>query len=347
MRPVDSSERLWDSDNQAPNGRNIDELDSWLKQRNQRSIVRLGTSLDGMHEDSELVNDVKSRIDRIRRVKDGFELETLQSAIEATTAGFAQARKSIYPGTTERAIQIELEAEMFRHGANNVGYRTVVASGRRAAILHAKPSQKTIDDGDVVLVDAGGSVEGYTADVTRTFAASGRFSVEQQAVYDLVLSAQKTAIDRCRDGVEWRDVHLAAATAIATGLSDIGLLESGVEESLETGAVSLFFPHGIGHMLGLGVRDVGGIADDREERLCCGVRLRVDLPLRAGFVMTVEPGIYFVPAILDDSVQRERFRKAVAWEKLDRWRAVGGVRIEDNVLITTTSPKVLTAAISQ
>jgi Xaa-Pro aminopeptidase len=235
---------------------------------------------------------------------------------------------------------------MFRSGADDVGYETIVAAGSHAAVLHSRPSQTLVADDDVVLIDAGGAIAGYTADVTRTFPAGSRFTSEQQAIYDIVLAAELAAINRCRDGVEWHDVHRACAAELAAGLRHLGILKIGVEESLESEAIALFFPHGIGHMVGLGVRDVGGRAPGREEnRLCCGAKVRVDLPIRSGFVMTIEPGIYFVPAILDDAERRAKFPNALAWEKLSRWRNVGGVRIEDNVEVTESEPKVITGGI--
>ena len=119
-----------------------------------------------------------------------------------------------------------------------------------------------------------------------------------------------------------------------------------IRRALETEAIALFFPHGIGHMVGLGVRDVGGRAPGRAEgRICCGAKVRVDLPIHANFLMTVEPGLYFVPALLDDPERREKFKNAVAWDALDRWRKVGGIRIEDNILITSSEPTLLTASI--
>jgi len=153
-------------------------------------------------------------------------------------------------------------------------------------------------------------------------------------------------IGTARDGVEWHDVHRAAARELAAGLRHLGMLQCAVDEALESEAIALFFPHGIGHMLGLGVRDVGGRVPGREEgRKCCGAKVRVDLPIRADFLMTVEPGLYFVPALLDDPERREQFRQAVAWDKLDRWRPIGGVRIEDNVSITHAETLVLTSGI--
>ncbi|MCL4233252.1 MAG: M24 family metallopeptidase, partial [Deltaproteobacteria bacterium] len=205
---------------------------------------------------------------------------------------------------------------------------------------------RVIGERDVVMVDAGGEIDGYTADVTRTFAAGGRFTARQQAIYDIVLAAQLAAIGRCRVGVEWHDVHRAAARVMAAGMRDAGILRGSDDELLETGAIALFFPHGVGHMVGLGVRDVGGRAAGRPEgRMCCGARVRVDLPLAEDFLMTVEPGIYFVPAILDDPTRREAHRDRVNGDALDAWREVGGVRIEDDILVTASAPRVLTAAI--
>jgi Xaa-Pro aminopeptidase len=161
-----------------------------------------------------------------------------------------------------------------------------------------------------------------------------------------VLAAQLAGIAKCRAGVEWHDVHRTVAAELAAGLRELGILQIGVEDALDSEAIALFFPHGVGHMVGLGVRDVGGRAPGRAaDQLYCGARLRVDLSTQEGFVMTVEPGIYFVPAILDDAQRRERFKNAVDWDCLERWRKVGGIRIEDNVLVRSGEPQVITAGI--
>ncbi len=348
VRPVTAVERLWEGDIESPRGVDVAELEAWLKQRIGQPIAMLGAPVEGVVADTELTTAVQVRFDEARRVKDAAELQLLKRAIRATAAGFARARQIIRPGISERAVQIEMEGEFFRHGADDVGYETIVAAGVHAAVLHSLPSTRELMAGEVMLIDAGGAIAGYTADVTRTYASSGRFTPEQQAIYDIVLAAEWAAIEKCRPGVEWHDVHGTAAAAIASGLKDLGLLRIGVDEALESGAIALFFPHGVGHMVGLGVRDVGGRAPGREEgRMCCGARVRVDLPLASGFVMTVEPGVYFVPAILDDVERREKFREAINWDGLARWRGVGGVRIEDNIHVTSGGAEVLTAEIGK
>jgi Xaa-Pro aminopeptidase len=302
--------------------------------------------LAGVASDPALEGPIRETLDRVRRLKDDSEVALVSRAAEATAAGFAKAREVIKPGVKERRIQIEMEAEMSRRGAEGTGFGTIVGAGTHAAVLHFEPGDRVVGTGDLVLIDAGAAIHDYCADVTRTFPAGDRFAPEQQAVYDLVLAAQLAAVDRCRAGTEWHDVHRAAAGVFGRGLLDLGILRGSLDDLLDGGAVALFFPHGIGHMVGLGVRDVGGKVPDRPEgRLSCGARVRVDMPLEPGFMMTVEPGLYFVPAILDDPERRARFRTAVAWDALERWRPVGGVRIEDDVLITSQAPRVLTSMI--
>ncbi len=151
------------------------------------------------------------------------------------------------------------------------------------------------------------------------------------------------ATERCVAGTEWLDVHRAAALAIAEGLVAFGLLRGEPESLVERGAQALFFPHGVGHMVGLGIRDAGEVLRGREPPEDAFPRVRVDLPLLPGHVFTVEPGIYLVPALLDDAGLRERHRKAVDWERAESMRGFGGIRIENNVLITEDGNEVLTA----
>ena len=346
VRPVTPTERLWEGNLDAPQGEDVDGLSEWLERYGGGEIVVLGSLIQGVKSNDELAVEMRVRLNTVRRRKDFAEVELLERAVKATAAGYARVREVIRPGISERHIQIELEAEMFRHGADSMGYGTIVGVGSHAAVLHFEPGERIVKPDDLVLIDAGGAISGYTADVTRTYPAEDRFTPRQQAIYDLVLAAESEGISKCCVGTEWHNVHRAAATVLAQGLQDLGILKGEVDGLLDSGAIALFFPHGIGHMTGLGVRDVGGHAPGRDEvRPCCGVRVRINFPLEEGFLMTVEPGIYFVPAILDDPEKRERFRDSVDWESLDAWRSVGGVRIEDNVLITANGPRVTTAEI--
>jgi Xaa-Pro aminopeptidase len=269
------------------------------------------------------------------------ELARLRRAAAATAAGFARLPDLARPGTTERAVQVELEAEFFRNGADRTGYDTLVGSGPNSAVLHSAPSARAIGQGEVVLVDAGAEVAGYCADVTRTLVSTA----EQRALYDVVLEAEVAAVAACRAGAAYRDIHMRASTDLARGLVSLGLLRGDPNGLVERDAHALFFPHGIGHMVGLGVRD-GDSAPRKRRSRRPGLRfLRLDCALEPGYVVTIEPGVYFIPAILQDPENRERYRDCVDWALAARLQALGGIRIEDNVHVTVGDPEVLTAAI--
>jgi Xaa-Pro aminopeptidase len=277
----------------------------------------------------------------VRRPKDELELERMRVAGRATQAGFAELVTLIEPGPTERDLQIALEAAFLRNGGDFLAFETIVAAGNHAAVLHFSPTQRELGDGDLLLVDAGAEYRGYASDVTRTYAVGGSLTAEQAVVHETVWRAVEAAVSACRPGVEWRDVHRAAGLVIAEGLVELGALRGEPETLLESGAVTLFFPHGVGHMVGLGVRDAGPASDEAREPPPGFPPLRVDIPLEPRHVWTVEPGIYFVPTLLAGA----RDRDDVVWERVDDLSGFGGVRIEQNVLISEDGCEVLTAAI--
>jgi Xaa-Pro aminopeptidase len=335
-------ERLFDGSEGIPEGDDVEQLADWLATLDTPPVW-LGAVPEISSALADQTDQARQRLNVVRRVKDAEELEIMREAVAATIAGYNKLVEILRPGITERQLQIELEAEFARGGADGVGYDTIVGTGARAAVLHGVPSQARVAAGDLVLVDAGAIVRGYTTDVTRTYAASGQFDGRQQAFYDAVSSAIDNCLAACRPGVEWHDIHRLAARTMAEGLREMGILRIDADAALETEAISLFFPHGIGHFVGLGVRDVGGHAIGREpDRQCLGVNVRVDLPLEPGHLMTVEPGLYFVDGIIDSTENREKHRDHVDWNRLEQWRGVGGVRLEDDVLVTTTEPDVIT-----
>jgi Xaa-Pro aminopeptidase len=342
--PVTRAERLWEgAAADEPEGVPVAELATWLEQRQGRPIGCLGAAVPDVGSAAELEAELRYGLNHVRRQKDAVELERIRAAERATRAGFAQVAPLIEPGRSERELQIELEAAFFRAGADFLAFDTIVGSGPNSAVLHFPPSSRRLADGELVLIDAGAEYHGYASDITRTYPASGRFTAEQQALYAIVETALARATERCTAGTEWRDVHRTAALVIVEGLVDFGLLRGEPESLVERGAQSLFFPHGVGHMLGLGIRDAGEVLPGREPKEGEAPRLRVDLPLLPGHVFTVEPGIYFVPALLEDVELRERHRDAVDWERAEGMLGFGGIRIENNVLITADGNEVLTA----
>ena len=340
-----AEEHLWSGAPAAEPGLSTDDLPGWLEARRGARIANLGAPVPGIESDAGLEADVRYALNRIRRVKDEVEIERMRQAERATRAGFATAAALIAPGVSERQLQVEIEAAFLRNGADRLAYETIVGGGPNSAVLHFMPSERALEDGDLVLIDAGAEFRGYASDVTRTYPASGSFTPEQEALHGLVAAAVTAAIEHCAPGTEWLDVHAVAARVIAEGLADFGILRGDPGTLVESGAVALFFPHGIGHMVGLGVRDAGEVLRGREGTRPGFPRVRIDMPLEPGHCVTVEPGIYFVPALLQDDERRRAHADAVDWDRVDRLLGFGGIRIEHDVLITDAGCEVLTAGI--
>jgi Xaa-Pro aminopeptidase len=336
-------ELLWSGSPASEPGISTAELPGWVEARQRARIANLGAPVRGVEPDADLEADVRYALNRIRRVKDELEIDRMRQAERATKAGFAVAAELIAPGRSERELQIEIEAAFLRNGGDAVAYESIVGGGPNSAVLHFAPTSRAFGDGELVLIDAGAEVRGYACDVTRTYPVSGSFSSEQQAMHTLVAAACTAAIEQCLPGTEWLDVHAAAAKVIAEGLADFGLLRGEVDTLVESGAVTLFFPHGIGHMVGLGIRDAGEVLRGRTGTRPGFPPVRVDLPLEPGHCFTVEPGIYFVPALLQDEERRRKHADAVDWDRVDRMLSFGGIRIEHNVLVTDSGFEVLTA----
>lgn len=341
--------------------RPIEALQTWLEERRSEPLAILGNpDIVRRHRaygienwlalelavDETLSERLSEQVTEARRAKDPGEVGLMQGAADASLAGHLYALRNVRPGMTERQLQVEVEAEFFRHGAERTAYGSIVGTGSNGAVLHFSPTQRAMRDGELVLMDAGAEYEGYASDVTRTFPAGRRFEGAQRDLYQLVLDVQQTAIAGARPGVEYRDLHLAACARIADGLVSLGLLRGSAEELVDRDAHALFFPHGLGHMLGLSTHDAGGCLAGRAPSDRFGLKwLRADLPLEPGYVVTIEPGIYFIKALIDDRQRREQFADCVDWAKVDALRDFGGIRIEDDVLITESGSRTLTAAI--
>jgi Xaa-Pro aminopeptidase len=344
--PLSRDELVWTGAREDPGGVPISELDAWLSGRAGRPLANLGAPIGAVEASGALAGELRRGLNHVRRAKDAVELERMRTAERATRAGFAAIRPLLSPGRTERQLQIELEAEFFRHGADSVAYDTIVGSGTNSAVLHFAPSSRAFGPSELVLIDAGGECRGYASDVTRTYPVGGSFTSAQAELHGLVGRAGEAATQRCIASTEFREVHRTAALVIAEGLVDFGLLRGQPETLFEAGAVAVFFPHGVGHMVGLGVRDAGEVLPDRHPDPRCFPGLRIDLPLLPGHVVTIEPGIYFIPALIGDQETRSRLRDQVDWDQADRLLGFGGIRIENNVLITDTGFEILTSDIA-
>ncbi|MSQ03234.1 MAG: M24 family metallopeptidase [Myxococcales bacterium] len=292
---------------------------------------------------------------RQRRTRDAWELDQMRLAATITAGAHRAAMVGTRPGVHERELAALFDAVIAARGGTTAYHSIVTVRGE---VLHKPEYDQVLADGDLLLLDGGAEVpSGYASDVTRTWPVNGRFSGRQRAAYELVLAAQEVGIARCRVGTRYRDIHWEATTVLAAGLVELGLLRGSVGGLVESGATGVFFPHGVGHLIGLDVHDLENFGDrpayapGRSRPTQFGARfLRMDLDLEADMVVTVEPGFYVVPAILRDPELRERFADQVDFALAESWIGFGGIRIEDDVRVRPPTeaggePEVLSAAI--
>jgi Xaa-Pro aminopeptidase/Xaa-Pro dipeptidase len=310
--------------------------------------------LDRMLTPSTMLQDrdreLAEAIIELRLAHDDLAIHELRQAAAITVAAHKAGMAATSGATTEAEIRAAMESVIIAHNAT-CAYTSIVSV--HGEVLHNNHYDHSIQSGDLLLADVGAEApSGWASDVTRTWPISGKFSATQRDIYDIVLAAHDVCIENARPGVEYRDLHLMAANVIAAGLVDLGILRGSSETLVDMDAHALFFPHGVGHLLGLDVHDMEDLGDlagyaagrTRSERFGLGY-LRLNRPLQAGMAVTIEPGFYQVPAILNDPERREKYRDVVNWERLNQFSDVRGIRIEDDVLITETGSEVLTAAL--
>ncbi|MBD3881418.1 aminopeptidase P family protein [Phormidium tenue FACHB-886] len=294
--------------------------------------------------------ELATAIVELRLVQDEAAIAELRKAAAVTVAAHQVGMRATRRAKTEAEVRAAMESVILSHNMTCAYSSIVTVHGE---VLHSDRYHHLIQPGDLLLADVGAETEtGWAADVTRTWAVSGKFSPTQREIYEIVLAAHDLCIQKARPGVEYRDLHLMAATVIAGGLVDLGILKGRAEDLVDLDAHALFFPHGVGHLLGLDVHDMEDLGDlagyaagrERSNRFGLGY-LRLDRPLQAGMVVTIEPGFYQVPAILSDPDRREKYQDVVNWERLAQFADVRGIRIEDDVLITESGTEVLTAAL--
>jgi Xaa-Pro aminopeptidase len=348
---VTQGQRVWEGREQTP-GTPLEELAGWLAARRGKKVVMLGTPMPGIRFDARRSEEVRELFTHARRVKDEAEIARMELAAAATAPAFARVRELLLEAAngaaiSEQRLKAEIESQFALHGATRPCYGTIVGVGDNSAVLHFDPTQRTILPGQTVLIDAGAEVRRYGVDVTRTYGC-GDVTGARRELHAVVQRAFDRAVAACVPGAEWVDIHVRAALDMAEGLVQMGVLKGGASSAVESGAMGLFFPHGLGHMIGLGVRDATGRFPGRGPTVRKGVvTIRCDFPLVAGYSMTVEPGCYFIGALLRDRANRDAHKDAVDWTLVDRLLAegIGGVRIEDSIIVTKHAPRPLTASI--
>ncbi|HRZ22892.1 MAG TPA: Xaa-Pro aminopeptidase [Candidatus Contendobacter sp.] len=267
----------------------------------------------------------------MRLRKEPEEIAVMRESARIAAEAHQRAMRACRPGMMEYELEAEILYTFVRHGAG-WAYPSIVGGGDNSCILHYTENNAPLRDGDIVLIDAGAELDGYASDITRSFPVNGRFSGEQRAIYELVLAAQKAAIDQVRPGRHFNEPHDAAVRTLTEGLAALGLLQGDVEELIKAEQHKPFYMHRTGHWLGMDVHDVGDYKTGEDWRI-----------FEPGMVTTIEPGLY-IPAggkILD--AHWARLGVHLETELDERWQRIG-IRIEDDVLVTDDGHEILTAA---
>jgi len=336
-REKDREREIWDGYRQGPDGvcknlgaddafpiDDIDEILPGLIEGRERVYYAMGKDADFDHQVMSWVNSIRAKVRSgatppgefldldhylhdMRLYKSDAEVAVMREAGEISARAHVRAMQACKAGVFEYQLEADILHEFARSGARNPAYNSIVGGGDNACILHYVENQDELNDGDLVLIDAGCELEYYAADITRTFPVNGTFSKEQKALYQLTLDAQQAAIDVIKPGNHWNEPHEASVRTITAGLLELGLLQGELEALIEGEDYKEFYMHRIGHWLGMDVHDVGDYKVGGEWRV-----------LEPGMCMTVEPGIYVAP----DNIQVE-----------SKWRGIG-IRIEDDIVIT-------------
>jgi Xaa-Pro aminopeptidase len=314
----------------------------------QQQCQLLNRNVAPAHKSEGIDLELAKAIVNLRLIHDRAALEEIKKAAAVSIEAHLAGMSATVDAKTEAEVRSAMERVIIAHNMTCAYGSIVTVHGE---VLHNEKYDRPVRSGDLLLADVGAETEsGWASDITRTFPVSGKFSSTQRDIYDVVLAAQNSCIKKIRPGIEYRDIHLLACKVIAEGLVDLGILRGKATDLVEMDAHALFFPHGIGHLLGLDVHDMEDLGDlagyeegrDRSDRFGLGY-LRLDRSLQPGMVVTIEPGFYQVPAILNNLQFRSKYQDVVNWERLEQFADVRGIRIEDDVLVTESGSEVLTS----
>ncbi len=310
----------------------IDDILPGLLENKERVFYTMGASPDfdqrligwvnrlrkqsraGIHTPGEFVS-LEHHLHDMRLYKSSQEIKAMRKAAKISARAHIRAMQSCKPGLYEYQIEAELLHTFMQQGARFPAYPSIVGGGANGCILHYIENYSTLNDGDLLLIDAGAEYDYYAADISRTFPVNGKYSKAQRTLYDIVLEAQYAAIEQVKPGNHWNDPHEAAVKVLTQGLKDVGILKGGLKKLLEDQAYKPYYMHRTGHWLGMDVHDVGDYKVDTEWRV-----------LEPGMTLTIEPGLY---------ISARHSEVAKKWHNI-------GIRIEDDVLVTKEGCEVLT-----
>ncbi len=291
--------------------------------------------------------ELMKAIVQLREIKKAEEIEEIEKMISVASLMHTTAMRMAKPGIIERQIFGRMEGIAFEY-ANGTSFPTILSINGQT--LHNHYHGNVLTEGRLIVSDAGcESEDGYCSDITRSTPVGGKFNSRQKEIYEIVLNANLKVIETAKPNVFYRDVHWEASRIIAAGLRDLGLMKGDVDEAVVAGAHALFFPHGLGHQMGLDVHDLEGLGEDLvgyDEEISRSTQfglgsLRMAKRLRPGHVVTDEPGIYFIPALIQQWKAQNKFDQFIDYQKVESYLDFGGIRIEDDILITNNGCRVL------
>ena len=282
-----------------------------------------------------------------RSIKSDLEVAEIEKAIETAYDMHTTAMKMAHPGVIEQQIAGAIEGIAIAAGGP-VSFPVILSVNGQT--LHNHYHGNVLTEGRMMVTDAGCETEmNYCSDITRTVPVGGKFNERQKAIYEIVLNANLKAIEAIKPGIPYIDIHLLSAKVVAQGLKDIGLMKGDIDEAVKKGAHAMFYPHGLGHMLGMDVHDMEGMGENyvgydeeiKRSNIFGTAFVRLGRRLQPGFVLTVEPGIYFIPALIDQWRAEGKFMEYINYDLADTYKDFGGIRIEDDILVTATGCRVL------
>ncbi len=305
----------------------------------------LNTPVNRIKEGASI--DLIKAVISLRSVKEAVEINEIENMVDVAYEMHTTAIKMAHPGIYEREIAGKIEGIALSQGGA-VAFPIILSINGQ--ILHNHYHGNFLKKGRLMVVDAGAeSCNGYASDITRTSPVGGKFSPKQKKVYEVVLAANIESIKEVKPGITFKSVHMKSAGIIAEGLKDLGLMKGNIEKAVNAGAHALFFPHGLGHMLGMDVHDMEGLGEDyvgydntiQRSKQFGTAYLRLAKKLQPGYILTIEPGIYFIPALIDQWKSSKMFTEFINYDRIEEYRDFGGIRIEDNVLVTDKGHRVL------
>ncbi|MEA3446144.1 MAG: aminopeptidase P family protein [Bacteroidota bacterium] len=291
--------------------------------------------------------DLIKAIVSLRSIKDEYEITEIEKAAAIGYEMHTAAMKMAKPGIYEREIAGHIEGIALSHGGS-ISFPVILSVNGET--LHNHYHGNKLREGRMLLTDAGAETPMcYTSDFTRTIPVTGKFSQKQKEIYEIVLAANNKAREATKPGVKYQDIHLLSARVIASGLKELGLMKGDVDEAVKSGAHAMFFPHGLGHMMGLDVHDMEDLGenyvgyDEHTSRIdqFGTAYLRLGRKLETGFVITNEPGIYFIPALIDKWKNENINNQFINFDKVNEYRDFGGIRLEDDILVTENGSRLL------